>query len=55
VLSILAIFIPLSYGINTQPYTVENSGNKYTVKGGELRKKLASTVMEMILSLFATR
>jgi hypothetical protein len=36
-----------------QPYTVENSGNKYTVKGGELRKKLASTVMEMMFPKYA--
>ncbi len=36
-----------------EPYTIENSGNKYTVKGGELRKKLTSTVMEMMFPKYA--
>ena len=36
-----------------QPHTINNTLNKYTIKGGELRKKLVSTIMEMMFPKYS--
>jgi hypothetical protein len=36
-----------------QPHTINNTLNKYTIKGGELRKKLVSTIMELMFPKYS--